>query len=205
MLGSPPLARRNTAAVVPQSVIHLRKTVVGVAARTLCAIHSGPVDRIVAAPASGDPEHARWGACVRLVEVVVCSSREGISKFPEIMVKVVRDARCDDNKRVQSMATLCFQNPYNLIVPALFGAMEGDDKVEKVQAANGIAGILSVRSREFLRWDWPTATSWATHWARLMAMRWERENATLGATSRAVHHAMCWELGTFRSDGLWMP
>ena len=120
-------------------------------------ILSGMVDRIVAALASGDPEYARQRVCVGLAEVSDCSSRERISRFPEIIVNVVQDTGCDNNKRVRVMAASCFQNLYNLIVPALLVAMKGDDEVEKARAPNGMAGVLSVRSRKLLSWDWPPA------------------------------------------------
>lgn len=106
---------------------------------------------------SGD-EYTRQGVCVGLAEVIDCSSKEQITKFLDIIVKVVQDALCDDNGEVRTMAASCFQNLYNLvgnrtldeIVPALLVAMEGDNDEAKARSLNGMVGILSVRSRELL-------------------------------------------------------
>ena len=96
--------------------------------------------------------------CVGLAEVIACSSKEQIIKFLEIIVKVVRDALCDENEAVRKMAASCFQSLFQVVgartldevVPTLLVALESNDKVSKIRALNGMTGILSVRSRELL-------------------------------------------------------
>jgi hypothetical protein len=103
-------------------------------------------------------EFTRRGVCVGLAEVIDCSSKEQITKFLEILVKVVQDALCDDYAEVRTMAASCFQNLYNLvgnrtldeIVPALLVAMESEDDDAKARALNGMTEVLGVRSRELL-------------------------------------------------------
>jgi hypothetical protein len=103
-------------------------------------------------------EYTRQGVCVGLAEVIACSSKEQIIKFLEILVKVVRDALCDDSPEVRKMAADCFQSLYQTvgprtleeIVPSLLVGMESNNDVSKTRALNGMAGILSVRSRELL-------------------------------------------------------
>jgi HEAT repeat protein len=103
-------------------------------------------------------EYTRQGVCVGLAEVIACSSKEQIIKFLEILVKVVRDALCDDSPEVRKMAADCFQSLYQTvgprtleeIVPSLLVDMESNNDVSKTRALNGMAGILSVRSRELL-------------------------------------------------------
>ena len=103
-------------------------------------------------------EFTRQGVCVGLAEVIDCSSKEQITKFLDILVKVVQDALCDEDSEVRTMAASCFQNLYNVvgnrtldeIVPALLVAMESDDDEAKTRALNGMTGILGVRSRELL-------------------------------------------------------
>ena len=103
-------------------------------------------------------EYTRQGVCVGLAEVIACSSKEQIIKFLEILVKVVRDALCDDSPEVRKMAADCFQRLYQTvgprtleeIVPSLLVDMESNNDVSKTRALNGMAGILSVRSRELL-------------------------------------------------------
>ncbi len=100
----------------------------------------------------------RQGVCVGLAEVINCSSKEQITKFLGILVKVVQDALCDTDSRVRTLASSCFQNLYNAvgnrtldeIVPALLLSMDSDDDVTKTRALNGMTGILGVRSRELL-------------------------------------------------------
>ena len=102
--------------------------------------------------------YTRQGVCVGLAEVINCSSKEQITKFLEILVKVVQDALCDTDSRVRTLAISCFQNLYNAvgnrtldeIVPALLLSMESDDDVTKTRALNGMIGILGVQSRELL-------------------------------------------------------
>ncbi|KAL7541160.1 hypothetical protein ACHAXR_010687, partial [Thalassiosira sp. AJA248-18] len=108
-------------------------------------------------------EYTRQGVCVGLAEVIDCSSREQITKFLDILVKVVEDALCDEDQEVRTMAASCFQNLYNVvgnrtldeIVPSLLVAMESDDDDTKTRALNGMTGILSVRSRELLPYIMP--------------------------------------------------
>eukprot|EP00804_Cyclotella_cryptica_P025389 CCRYP_016513-RD/>CCRYP_016513-RD protein AED:0.04 eAED:0.04 QI:135/1/1/1/0.77/0.7/10/4374/2912 len=103
-------------------------------------------------------EYTRQGVCVGLAEVIACSSKEQIIKFLEILVKVVKDALCDDAQEVRKMAAECFQSLYQTvgartleeIVPSLLVGMESSDDAAKTRALNGMAGILSVRSRELL-------------------------------------------------------
>ena len=103
-------------------------------------------------------EYTRQGVCIGLAEVIACSSKEQIIKFLEILVKVVRDALCDDSPEVRKMAADCFQSLYQTvgprtleeIVPSLLVDMESNNDVSKTRALNGMAGILSVRSRELL-------------------------------------------------------
>jgi len=103
-------------------------------------------------------EFTRQGVCVGLAEVIDCSSKEQITKYLDILVKVVQDALCDEDSEVRTMAASCFQNLYNVvgnrtldeIVPALLVAMESDDDEAKTRALNGMTGILGVRSRELL-------------------------------------------------------
>ncbi|KAL7522340.1 hypothetical protein ACHAWX_007024 [Stephanocyclus meneghinianus] len=103
-------------------------------------------------------EYTRQGVCVGLSEVIACSSKEQIIKFLEILVKVVKDALCDDSPEVRKMAAECFQSLYQTvgartleeIVPSLLVGMESRDEAAKTRALNGMAGILSVRSRELL-------------------------------------------------------
>jgi len=103
-------------------------------------------------------EFTRQGVCVGLAEVIDCSGREQITKYLDILVKVVQDALCDEDDEVRTMAASCFQNLYNLvgnrtldeIVPALLVAMESTDYDTKTRALNGMTGILGVRSRELL-------------------------------------------------------
>ncbi|KAL7472761.1 hypothetical protein ACHAXS_013126 [Conticribra weissflogii] len=103
-------------------------------------------------------EHTRQGVCVGLAEVISCSSKEQITKFLDIIVKVVQDALCDDNEQVRKMASSCFQSLYQVVgartldevVPALLVGMESTSETAKARALNGMTGILSVRSRELL-------------------------------------------------------
>ena len=103
-------------------------------------------------------EFTRQGVCVGLAEVIDCSSKDQITKFLDILVKVVQDALCDEDSEVRTMAASCFQNLYNVvgnrtldeIVPALLVAMGSDDDETKTRALNGMTGILGVRSRELL-------------------------------------------------------
>ena len=102
--------------------------------------------------------HTRLGACVGLTEVIACSTKEQITKYLDILVKVVDEALCDDDEEVRKMAATCFQNLYkevgnkafDEIVPQLLAAMEGGDEDSRARAVNGITGILSVRSKELL-------------------------------------------------------
>lgn len=102
--------------------------------------------------------YTRQGVCVGLAEVINCSSKEQITKFLEILVKVVQDALCDTDTQVRSIAASCFQNLYNAvgnrtldeIVPKLLLLMESDDEITKTRALNGMTGILGVRSKELL-------------------------------------------------------
>ena len=103
-------------------------------------------------------EYTRQGVCVGLSEVIACSSKEQIIKFLEILVKVLKDALCDESPEVRKMAAECFQSLYQTvgartleeIVPSLLVGMESRDEAAKTRALNGMAGILSVRSRELL-------------------------------------------------------
>ena len=103
-------------------------------------------------------EYTRQGVCVGLAEVIACSSKEQIIKYLEILVKVVRDALCDESSEVRRMAAECFQSLYQTvgartleeIVPPLLVGMESTDDAAKARALNGMAGILSVRSKELL-------------------------------------------------------
>ena len=107
----------------------------------------------------GDKD-TRLGACVGLTEVIGCSSKEQISTYLEILVKVVKDALCDDVEEVREIAASCFQRLYILvgnkamdeIVPVLLAGMEsgGDDDENRIRAINGLTCILSVRSKELL-------------------------------------------------------
>ena len=102
--------------------------------------------------------YTRQGVCVGLAEVINCSSKEQITKFLEILVKVVQDALCDTDSQVRQLAASCFQNLYNAvgnrtldeIVPSLLLSMDSVDDVTKIRALNGMTGILGVRSRELL-------------------------------------------------------
>ena len=102
--------------------------------------------------------HTRLGACVGLTEVIACSTKEQISKYLDILVRVVEEALCDDEIEVRKMAATCFQNLYTVvgnkafdeIVPQLLAAMEGGDEDNRARAVNGITGILSIRSNELL-------------------------------------------------------
>jgi HEAT repeat protein len=103
-------------------------------------------------------EYTRQGVCVGLSEVIACSSKEQITKYVEILVKVVRDALCDESTEVRRMAAECFQSLYQTvgartleeIVPPLLVGMESSDDSTKARALNGMSGILSVRSKELL-------------------------------------------------------
>eukprot|EP00978_Attheya_sp_CCMP212_P014376 scaffold36531_cov52-Attheya_sp.AAC.4 len=107
-----------------------------------------------------DEEHTRMGACVGLSEVIACSSKDQISKYLEVLVKVVQDALCDEEESVRKMGASCFQSLHSVVgsraldevVPVLLATMErGDqDEVAKARALNGLTGILSIRSRELL-------------------------------------------------------
>jgi HEAT repeat protein len=107
----------------------------------------------------GDTD-TRLGACVGLTEVIGCASREQISKYLDILVKVVQDALCDEIEEVRNIAASCFQRLYMLvgnkaldeIVPVLLASMESadDDDENRMRAMNGLTGILSVRSKELL-------------------------------------------------------
>jgi hypothetical protein len=100
------------------------------------------------------------GACVGLSEVIACSSKDQISKYLEVLVKVVQDALCDEEESVRKMGASCFQSLHSVVgsraldevVPVLLATMErGDqDEVAKARALNGLTGILSIRSRELL-------------------------------------------------------
>jgi HEAT repeat protein len=102
--------------------------------------------------------HTRLGACVGLTEVIGCSTKEQITKYLDILVRVVEEALCDDDEGVRKMAASCFQNLYSVvsnrafdeIVPQLLASMESGDDRSRARAINGITGILSIRSKELL-------------------------------------------------------
>jgi len=135
-------------------------------------------------------EFTRQGVCVGLAEVIDCSSKEQITKFLDILVKLVQDALCDEDEQVRAMAASCFQNLYNLvgnrtldeIVPALLVAMESDDEVTKTRALNGMTGILGVRSRELLPYIIPRLLK-----TPLTISHADALGSISGATSGTIH------------------
>jgi len=107
-----------------------------------------------------DDEHTKRGVCVGLTEVISCSTKDQILRFIEIIVKVVRDALCDESESVRKMAASAFQSLYTVVgsrafdevVPSLMVGLEHgeENSSSRVNALHGLTGILSVRSRELL-------------------------------------------------------
>jgi hypothetical protein len=107
---------------------------------------------------NGDSNTKR-GVCVGLTEVIKSSTREQILRFIEIIVKLVQDALSDEDPQVCQMAASSFQSLYSVVgnkaleevLPSLMVALEtSKDEQSKTRALNGIAGIMSVRSRDIL-------------------------------------------------------
>jgi hypothetical protein len=101
------------------------------------------------------------GVCVGLSEVIGSSKKDQILWYLDIIVKVVQDALCNEDKSVWKMAASCFQNIYTLVgsramdevVPALIVALKSseDDEMKWTRASNRLTGILSsIRSGELL-------------------------------------------------------
>ena len=112
---------------------------------------------------TGD-DKTKLGVCVGLNEVIKCSSKEQISKYIEIIVKLVQDAISVDNDDVRAMAASSFQSLHTIVgsrafdevVPSLMVALEYDeDETSRARALNGLTGILAVRSRELLPYILP--------------------------------------------------
>lgn len=104
-------------------------------------------------------QHSKRGVCVGLTEVLKASTKDQIVKYLDIIVRVVQDAISDEDVDVRRMAAASFQSLYGVvgsvaldeIVPSLMVSMENTtDAVTRERAMNGLAGILSVRSRELL-------------------------------------------------------
>ena len=103
--------------------------------------------------------NTKRGVCVGLSEVIKSSTREQILRFIEIIVKLVQDALSDEDPQVCEMAAASFQSLYSVVgnkaleevLPSLMVSLEtSQDEQSKIRALNGIAGIMSVRSREIL-------------------------------------------------------
>jgi hypothetical protein len=104
-------------------------------------------------------ENTRRGVCVGLTEVINCSTKDQISRFVEIIAKVLQDALSDESASVRGMAAISFQSLYTIIgsraldevVPSLLVALENaHDETSRKRALNGLTGVLSTRSRELL-------------------------------------------------------
>lgn len=114
-------------------------------------------------------EHTKRGVCVGLMEVIICSTKEQILKFIEIIIKVLQDALSDDNESVRRMAATSFQSLHSVVgnraleevVPSLMVALENRDADEasRLRALNGLTCILSIRSRELLPYIIPRLIS----------------------------------------------
>ncbi|KAL7580198.1 hypothetical protein ACA910_012947 [Epithemia clementina (nom. ined.)] len=107
---------------------------------------------------NGD-EKTKLGVCVGLNEVIKCSTKEQITKYIEIIVKLVQEALSNDNEDVRKMAASSFQSlhaivgsrAFDEVVPSLMVSLEFDeDEDSRARALNGLTGILGVRSRELL-------------------------------------------------------